>query len=491
METPELRLSVLRKKLAEKHKIRLRKRIENAKFKQQESYKYKHMIPSDVNIRAMKMSKVNSVKSPKKLNSIFKPNPVQLVPKKNPVNVNIKTEKVITSMEDISLVEKVESKVESNIKLKITPILNKPIIKPIIPAPKPIILNSKSIISEATSPQTSVKIPVVSKTRPRISIPKSNFIFPKPKPKSIKSNSVVSNVNKSNNSIQNNIKSNSFMIKQGRVSSYISYFEPFFLKTFGLRRYNNCMQACVFFGCYSETDLLAIQRNRNIRIIVWAGSDSDHKKKKFAKKALLATKKMKNVFHISISNYIFNDLKTCGILSKQIPFCINDFNKFRPVNKGKCIYFYTSIYSPETYGSGLFGNVYEILKNKYTFIIAVCKKQLEFKKGNYAKIYPFLKDAKYYPNVYTAYKQCFIGLRLTTHDGNANTVQELGMCGIKCFYNGDPLLKNAIPWKKATDIIDFIEKEASTIGTKDVALSKEVKEYLKPNNSWLDIRNYF
>ena len=36
-------------------------------------------------------------------------------------------------------------------------------------------------------------------------------------------------------------------VTQGRVSSYISYFEPFFLKTFGLKKYENCFQPCVFF----------------------------------------------------------------------------------------------------------------------------------------------------------------------------------------------------------------------------------------------------
>ena len=107
------------------------------------------------------------------------------------------------------------------------------------------------------------------------------------------------------------------------------------------------------------------------------------------------------------------------------------------------------------------------------------------KNGRYARKYPFLTKAVNYSDIYLAYQKCFIGLRLTKHDGNANTVQELGMCGIKSFYNGDSLLESAIPWKNANDIIEKIENESKTIGSTDILLSKKVKEYLKPNNNWL------
>ena len=98
-------------------------------------------------------------------------------------------------------------------------------------------------------------------------------------------------------------------------------------------------------------------------------------------------------------------------------------------------------------------------KDKYTFIIAVCKKQLKFKKGNYAAIYPFLKDAKYYQNVYSAYKQCFIGLRLTNHDGNANSVQECEAMDIPVIHNQSDY---GLKWGNIDDIIRHI-KNVSTV----------------------------
>ena len=279
-----------------------------------------------------------------------------------------------------------------------------------------------------------------------------------------------------------------FKIKQGRVSRHISYFSPFFFKTYELQKYNNIFQPCVFFGCYDDQDLSSIIINKHIKIIIWAGSDAAYEKRKFSRKAILTLKNVKNLYHISISNYILNDLKHFGIKSKLLPFCIKDMAKYKPVIKGKYIYYYTSIVNPDLYGAPVFNIVYEKLKNKYNFIIGTCKEQQKYKK-KYNK-YSFLTKAKHYENIVDVYKKCFIGLRLTSHDGNANTVQELGMCGIKCFYNGDSLLCNTIKWKKFDDIIQNIENESKTIGHVDNETSIKVKEYLKPDYKWLDIRNY-
>jgi hypothetical protein len=282
------------------------------------------------------------------------------------------------------------------------------------------------------------------------------------------------------------LKKKCFNIKQGKVSSAISYFSHFFLKKFNLINYENNSKPCVFFGCYNKEDLLSIIQNKSIKIIIWAGSDSYYKKRIFAKKALTILKNVKYIYHISISNYIFNDLKDFEIESRRIPFCLKDINEYNPFIKGKCIYYYTNINDPILYGSEIFNIVYEKLKNKYTFIIGTSKNN----KNNKNIKHSFLSLAKNYTNIINEYKKCFIGLRLTLHDGNANTVQELGMCGIKCLYNGDPLLCNSIQWKSANDIIQAIEKESESIGQIDFETSNKVKDYLQINDNFLDIRNY-
>ena len=64
------------------------------------------------------------------------------------------------------------------------------------------------------------------------------------------------------------------------------------------------------------------------------------------------------------------------------------------------------------------------------------------------------------------------------------------MCGVKCFYNGDTSLKSTLPLNNATEIVNIINKESKTIETSDLILSNNVKEYLKLNNNWLNIKNY-
>ena len=284
------------------------------------------------------------------------------------------------------------------------------------------------------------------------------------------------------------LKKKCFNIKQGRVSRAVSYFSHFFLKKFNLTNYENNLKPCVFFGCYNKEDLLSIIQNKSIKIIIWAGSDSYYKKRVFAKKALTVLKNVKNTYHIAISNYIFNDLKDFKIESQIIPFCIKDKNEYNPFIKGKCIYYYTNINDPILYGCDIFNIVYEKLKNKYTFIIGTSNNKNN--KNNQNIKYSFLSVANHYTDIINIYKKCFIGLRLTLHDGNANTVQELGMCGIKCLYNGDPLLCNSIQWKTANDIIQAIEKESESIGKIDFETSNKVKDYLQTNDNFLDIRNY-
>ncbi len=74
-----------------------------------------------------------------------------------------------------------------------------------------------------------------------------------------------------------------------------------------------------------------------------------------------------------------------------------------------------------------------------------------------------------YEEIPSIYKQCFLGIRLTQQDGNANTVQEMGLMGIKCVHNGE--FPNAINWFNLNDIIKIINEEKKKIGKKDENLA--------------------
>ena len=53
------------------------------------------------------------------------------------------------------------------------------------------------------------------------------------------------------------------------------------------------------------------------------------------------------------------------------------------------------------------------------------------------------------------YKKCFIGLRLTEHDGNANTVQEFEAINIPIVHNHSDY---GLKWKNIDNIINHIKK---------------------------------
>ena len=51
------------------------------------------------------------------------------------------------------------------------------------------------------------------------------------------------------------------------------------------------------------------------------------------------------------------------------------------------------------------------------------------------------------------YGECFIGLRLTEHDGNANMVQEMKAMNIPVVHNQSDY---GLKWKNIEDIINYI-----------------------------------
>jgi hypothetical protein len=78
------------------------------------------------------------------------------------------------------------------------------------------------------------------------------------------------------------------------------------------------------------------------------------------------------------------------------------------------------------------------------------------------------------PNVYS---KCFLGLRLTKHDGISATVQELGMMGIKTIHNGST--PSCINYTNVKDIIEIIEREKENIGSIDDDVAQSTKQHLR------------
>ena len=258
-------------------------------------------------------------------------------------------------------------------------------------------------------------------------------------------------------------------------------------------KFSDKNKPCVFYGIFSENDVKLLESITSYKIIIWTGGDIniDHKNIVVRNKVLSNLKRIlnvKDVYHISISNYISNKLDKLGIKYRVVPFMPIDLNKFMPVKKGKSIYVYVGDGS-EVYGRKLYTEIYKRLKNDYSFIFAanpVAKngmlKNLEIPDIIYT-------DKN---NIQNIYSQCFIGFRFTTHDGLSASVQELGCMGIKSISNLDTpstinyrkildreSINDIIEHNKAIDdIINKINDEYEKSETIDSELSNKVKKFL-------------
>ena len=198
----------------------------------------------------------------------------------------------------------------------------------------------------------------------------------------------------------------------------------------------------VMFGCYNIHDFNFIKKNTTKEItLIWGGTDCNSLANNI--EYLTYFRKANNIRHVAISKHIETALHSYFIT----PFCcihfrlLNyfDYPRIADIVEEKSAYIYTSLDSKrakEIYGSDIYTDVIKKMPH-INFIVAY---------GQYSPL-----------EIINTYKRCFIGIRLTTFDGNANTVQELGMLGIKCIHNGE--FPNGISWSNSDDIITSINYE--------------------------------
>ncbi len=291
-------------------------------------------------------------------------------------------------------------------------------------------------------------------------------------------------------------------IKQMRVSNSISFFKPGLLKKYGFSDYGKKGEPAFFYGIYTGADLAALKAHKGIKVIIWSGTDIHYRFNKNVAKFVAEIKKLADVYHIANSQFIINDLTYFTIPYKFFPVCGLSGTEYGPVEKGRCVYIYTSLTRPGLYGKTIYDEVIKRLP-EFRFIVAVNPKNLAAYKG------PLLNQnvvAVEPDKMLSVYKQCFIGLRLTGHDGIAYTVLELGLCGIRCIHNGNQ--PNAIKWtgpcakpgkanaKVVTmkqcvdDIVSTIVDESVLMGTKGLDVNKKMVSYLNMSEDWKKVEGY-
>ena len=231
------------------------------------------------------------------------------------------------------------------------------------------------------------------------------------------------------------------IIKQGHVSQSLHRLRERFMSKYNLEEYKNNSEPLIIFGMYKGRDYEILNNHKGHLTVVWCGSDS-------LKVNRDAIKKKIHVRHIALSKQVSEDL--IGIKHTILPIsaCSLDYH---PCQRGDSIYFYGN---SEIYGVSYLP---EIKKRTGLNVIHA--------HGQYSQ-----------SEIRDIYRQCFIGLRLTRHDGLPNTVLELGMMGRRSIYNGN--IPHSIKWKNIDDICESIMREYHNRNRDNSKIAEDIKKYL-------------
>ena len=247
--------------------------------------------------------------------------------------------------------------------------------------------------------------------------------------------------------------------KYGYVSRGVRFFKKKFLLKYNLSNYSDKAddrEPLVMFGLYYPEDYSLYRRYKGEVIVVWCGNDARTK----LTRATAALVKSRTARHIAMGKFISNSLKKHGIANIILPVCPTIMRK-RPVPRGDKLYFYGRR------NTDLYGDKF--------------LPEIERRTG--------LEIIKTYLTTYTSeelqeiYSQCFLGLRLTLHDGLPNTVVELGLMGRRSIYNGGT--PHSIPWTGIDDICESIMKEYKERKDDNTKIANDWENYLNINDKWM------
>ena len=238
-----------------------------------------------------------------------------------------------------------------------------------------------------------------------------------------------------NENISNEFK---FNVSQVFISNSLKHLKYRFLKKYNMKEYYSNNLPCLFFGIYNDYEINLINSFESDVYIIWAGTDLN-----FNYEIRINNFKKINFKNVKINYIISNDLE---IIAKQLKLnylkinlnLIDDnyFNKVIIKKDKILIYNGISKNNEEIYGK----HIYNEIINELTEFKFVFSNELNFE----------------YEKVHEIYKECFIGLRLTSNDGNANSVLEFINMNIPIIHNGD--YKESLKWKTKEDIIRIIKK---------------------------------
>jgi hypothetical protein len=234
------------------------------------------------------------------------------------------------------------------------------------------------------------------------------------------------------------------------IDTSLKQFETPFAKKYKLIKCKtlDCDNLIVF-GCYSHNMFALLDKRVNHKeplttYIIWGGSDFIPCRKILRQLILLKNNKIK---HLAISNCLYKRLTNANLSVTRIQFNLVDTDLFKPVTTNivsNTIYIYSGHpinrgRNSNTYGSTIFESIMKQLP-QFNYILSH-KLNVPYDKM---------------PDIYA---KCFIVLRLTQLDGNANTAQECETMNIPIVHNQSD---NGLKWKTKEDVVTHIHNHASS-----------------------------
>ena len=242
----------------------------------------------------------------------------------------------------------------------------------------------------------------------------------------------IIDTNNMNNNTKNifDIKS----IKQLYISNTLKHFEDRILKKYDLVTYNNDTDDALFFGIYNMDDINKINNHKGNKYLMWGGNDALFNN--VERIIHLSEINDINVYHIAISDDIYKRLNDKKLNPIKYDFSLVNTDIFKPVPElGNKILIYNGFGKDreESYGKEIYEEVIKRLP-EYEYIYS---NELNVPNEKMPEIYA----------------QCFIGLRLTKNDGNANMVQEMEAMNIPVVHN---LSDYGSKWDCVDDVVNHI-----------------------------------
>ena len=192
---------------------------------------------------------------------------------------------------------------------------------------------------------------------------------------------------------------------------------------------------CVFFGIYSWKDIKKLKNHKGYKLLIWGGTDCNWNYIDRVNNFEII-KKIPDLYHIAISKDIQKRLLLKNVESIFFDMNLVDKELFTPVSKkGNSIFIYNGFTKGNEYIYG--EKIYKEVVKKLPELNIIYSNELNLPYEEMPKIYA----------------ECFIGLRLTDHDGNANMVQEMMAMNIPVVHN---LSDYGLKWKNVSDIIGYI-----------------------------------